>query len=246
MKKFSFFIVIIALLSFIDVAYAATSDIPFIISQEAKGVTTYSLSIKILAAVTILTVIPALLITSTAFTRVIIVLAILRQALGIPNVPSNQILIGLSLILTVFIMSPILNDIEANALTPYMDGKIDDQQAFDNASGSLKSFMLKQTRKADLNLFKKLAKDKTKISETPSFFILLPAYITSELKTAFQVGFIIFVPFLIIDLLVASILMSMGMMMLSPMIIALPFKVLFFVLVDGWDLVITSLVTSFR
>lgn len=242
--------VIIALVSLItcllvENAFAQAKDIPLLVATQSANVTNYSISIKILAAMTLLTVLPALLITTTAFTRIVVVLAILRQAIGIPNVPSNQIIIGLSLIMTMFVMSPILEKINNDAVQPYMDSKIDEEKAVMTALSELKVFMLKQTHKKDLKLFYNLAHIKPVDNDHP-LMVVIPAYITSELKTAFEIGFLIFIPFLIIDLVVSSILMSIGMMMLSPMIISLPFKILFFVLVDGWGLIATSLVTSFR
>lgn len=229
-----------------SLAYAEMKDIPLIIATQKAGVTNYSLSVKILAAMTVLTVLPAFLITTTAFTRIIIVMAILRQAIGIPNVPSNQILLGLSLILSLFVMMPVVNKINETSLQPYLDNKINEEVAVTGAIDQMKGFMLKQIHKKDLKLFYDLSKTKPNASGEHSLFVVLPAYITSELKTAFEIGFLIFIPFLIIDLVIASILMSIGMMMLSPMIISLPFKILFFVLVDGWGLIATSLVTSFR
>ena len=220
-------------------------SIPFLVAEQSHGAVSYGLSIKILAVMTALTVLPALLMTMSAFTRIIIVLSIVRQAVGLPNVPSNQIVIGLSLIMTLFVMTPVLRKINDVGVQPYMANKINEQQAFDTSTGVLKGFMLKQTRKTDLALFSQLAKDRVN-NAGDSILVLMPAFITSELKTAFEIGFLIMLPFLIIDIVVASILMSMGMMMLSPMVISLPFKILFFVLVDGWGLIITSLITSFR
>jgi flagellar biosynthetic protein FliP len=220
--------------------------IPVLFSHQANGVVAYSLSIKILAVMTLLTVLPALLITMSAFTRIVVVMAILRQGIGIPNVPSNQILIGLSLIMSLFVMMPVLQKMDEVALQPFTAHKIDETAALTAAGDTLKTFMLKQTRKADLKLFSKLSKIKvTSPQETP-MLVLMASFITSELKTAFEIGFIILLPFLIIDIVISSILMSMGMMMLSPMVISLPFKLLFFVLVDGWTLIVTSLITSFR
>jgi flagellar biosynthetic protein FliP len=193
----------------------------------------------------VLTVLPALLITTSAFTRIVIVMAILRQALGIPNVPSNQIIIGLSLIMTLFVMMPILEKVNEEGVQPYLAGKVNEEQAFTTATNWLKTFMIKQTRKSDLKVFTTMAHQKIENDNYP-LLVLMPAFITSELKTAFEIGFLIFLPFLIIDLVISSVLMSMGMMMLSPMVISLPFKILFFVLVDGWSLIVTSLVTSFR
>lgn len=254
--------VIAILLLLVPVAVFAevpTQTIPLLLAKQTGNTVAYSLSIKILVVMAILTVLPALLITMTAFTRIIIVLAILRQAIGIPNVPSNQIIIGLSLIMTLFVMMPMIQYANDSSLQPYLNGKISEQQALTSSTEILKTFMLKQTRKADLKVFVDLAKRKLDKSmkmapastahvdaSTYPFLIIMPAFITSELKTAFEIGFLIFLPFLIIDLVVSSILMSMGMMMLSPMVISLPFKLLFFVLVDGWGLVVTSLITSFR
>jgi flagellar biosynthetic protein FliP len=193
---------------------------------------------------TVLTVLPALLITTSAFTRIVIVLSILRQALGIPNVPSNQIIIGFALIMTLFVMMPVLEKVNEGGV-PYLAGKANEERAFTISTNLLKTFMLKQTRKSDLKVFTSLTHNKFDGEDYP-LLVLMPAFITSELKTAFEIGFLIFLPFLIIDLVISSVLMSMGMMMLSPMVISLPFKILFFVLVDGWTLVVTSLVTSFR
>ena len=229
-------------------AFAETQNqtIPFLVAEPSHGSVSYGLSIKILAVMTALTVLPALLITMSAFTRIIVVLSIVRQGLGIPNVPSNQIMIGLSLIMTLFVMAPVLEKINTSGLQPYLAGQMNEQQAFDTSSVALKTFMLKQTRKADLKIFTELSKTKFDPNNNYSLLVLMPAFITSELKTAFEIGFLILLPFLIIDIVIASILMSMGMMMLSPMVISLPFKILFFVLVDGWSLIVTSLITSFR
>lgn len=210
------------------------------------GSTAYSLNIKLLAAMTFLTLMPALLMTVTSFTRVIIVLAILRQAMGMPNIPTNQILIGISLLITFFIMSPIANVINTNAIQPYVKNQISEEVALDKAMQPLREFMLKQTRNDDLNLFMQMSHTKpvTENKDIP-FPVLMTAFVTSELKTAFQIGFLLFIPFLIIDLVVASVLMSMGMMMLSPLVISLPFKIMLFVLVNGWVLVIGTLSSSF-
>jgi flagellar biosynthesis protein FliP len=230
-------------------AYAYAADvipsIPVLIAKDTTGGTSYSLNLKIIALMTILTVLPALLITTSAFTRIIIVLAILRQALGIPNIPSNQIIIGLSLIMTLFVMMPVLEKVNSESVEPYLESKINEVQAFNTSTDLLKTFMLKQTRKSDLKVFTELSHRSFHEGDYP-LLVLMPAFITSELKTAFEIGFLIFLPFLIIDLVISSVLMSMGMMMLSPMVISLPFKILFFVLVDGWSLIVTSLVTSFR
>jgi len=227
-------------------AFAEVQSIPLIVAKHSGNAVSYNLSIKILALMTILTVLPALLITMSAFTRIIIVLSIVRQAIGIPNVPSNQILIGLSLIMTLFVMMPVLQKINDAGIQPYMQGKISEEVALTKSSEFLKTFMLKQTRKVDLKIFTDLSKEKLQSDDSSSMLVIMPSYITSELKTAFEIGFLILLPFLIIDLVIASILMSMGMMMLSPIVISLPFKILFFVLADGWGLIIQSLILSFR
>jgi flagellar biosynthetic protein FliP len=183
----------------------------------------------------------------TSFTRIIIVLSILRQALGTAQTPTNQILVGLALFLTFFIMAPVFDKVNESALQPYMQDKIKPEEAVSRAAQPLKAFMLAQTRESDLALFVRLSghEDIEEPEQTP-FQLVVPAFITSELKTAFQIGFLLFIPFLVIDLVVASVLMSMGMMMLSPMIISLPFKIMLFVLVDGWALVIGTLAASFQ
>jgi flagellar biosynthetic protein FliP len=193
-----------------------------------------------------LTVLPALLLTMTSFTRIMIVLSLLRQALGTGQAPSNQVLLGLSLFLTIFIMMPVLEQVNSNAVQPYLEEKIDVTAALAKASEPFRQFMLKQTREADLELFIRISgKSELESADDVPFSLLLPAYVTSELKTAFQIGFLIFLPFLIIDLVVASVLMSMGMMMLSPMIVSLPFKIMLFVLADGWSLIMEMLAASF-
>lgn len=220
--------------------------VPFVVATQSKTATTYNMSIKVLLFISALTLLPAILMTMTAFTRIVIVLAILRQALGIPNVPSNQILVGLSLMMTLFVMMPLINKVNTEALQPYLANSTSEQAALETSGNLLKGFMLKQTRRADLRTFQNIAKVKVdQVSDTP-LLIVMPAYLTSELKTAFQIGFLIFLPFLIIDLVISSVLMSMGMMMLSPMVISLPFKLLFFTLLDGWSLIVTNLITSFR
>lgn len=226
-------------------AWAEIPSIPLVISKATGNDVTYSLSVKILMIMGLLTVLPALLMTMTAFMRIIIVFSILKQALGLSNVPSNQIIIGLSLIMTVYVMMPVISNVNETSLQPYLAGKLSEEKALGTAGELVKTFMLKQTRKADLNMFSNLATHKGASHPYP-FYMLMPAFITSELKTAFQIGFLIFLPFLIIDLVTASVLMSMGMMMLSPMVISLPFKILFFVMVDGWALMVTSLISSFR
>ncbi|HMV19803.1 MAG TPA: flagellar type III secretion system pore protein FliP [Rhodocyclaceae bacterium] len=210
------------------------------------GATTYTLTIQTLLALTALTFIPALVLMMTGFTRIIIVLSLLRHALGTQTSPPNQVIVGLSLFLTLFVMGPVADRIYSEAYLPLSENRISFIEAADRASVPLKGFMLKQTRESDLALFANLAKIDhiDKPADTP-MRILIPAFVISELKTAFQIGFIIFIPFLVIDLVVASVLMSMGMMMMSPVLVALPFKLMLFVLVDGWHLLVGSLVQSF-
>ncbi len=215
--------------------------------NEGNGTQTYSINIQLLAIMTVLTILPAIVLMMTSFTRIIIVLSILRQALGMPQTPSNQIIIGLSLFMTFFIMSPILTEVYNDAVTPYMEEKISQSEAIKKGSAPIKKFMYDQTRTEDLMLFAELS-GKQLVSDNADdipFSIMISAFVASELKTAFQIGFIIFIPFLIIDLVVASVLMSMGMMMLSPVIISLPFKIMLFVLVDGWNLILGTLAASF-
>ena len=189
---------------------------------------------------------PAIFLMMTSFTRIIIVLAILRQALGTAQTPSSQVLIGIALFLTFFVMTPVFDKVYENAVTPYLNEDMGMQDALKLASVPLRDFMLAQTREADLKMFSGIAGDKTFSQPTDvPLSILVPSFLTSELKTAFQIGFLVFIPFLIIDLVVASVLMSMGMMMLSPMIISLPFKIMLFVLVDGWVLIVGTLASSF-
>ncbi|MBQ0776338.1 flagellar type III secretion system pore protein FliP [Halopseudomonas sp.] len=216
------------------------------LSTDQEGEQTYSVSLQILLLMSALTFIPAFVMMMTSFTRIIIVFAILRQALGLQQTPSSQILVGLALFLTLFVMAPVFERINETALQPYLAEEMTPQQAVDAASIPLRGFMLAQTRETDLELFVRLARrtDLASPDDVP-FHILVPAFVTSELKTAFQIGFMIFIPFLVIDLVVASVLMAMGMMMLSPLIISLPFKIMLFVLVDGWALIIGTLAASF-
>ncbi len=203
-------------------------------------------SIQIVLLLTVLALAPSILIMMTSFTRIIIVLGFMRNALGLHQMPPNQVLMGLALFLTFFIMSPVISDINENAYKPYVNEQITQQQAFDNSVGPLKSFMLGQTYSKDLNMFLQLAKREVpEALEDIPMNTVIPAFITSELKRAFQMGFFIFIPFIVIDMIVASTLMAMGMMMLPPSMISLPFKVLLFVMVDGWGLAIKTLVASF-
>ena len=216
------------------------------LTTDVAGQQEYSVSLQILLIMTALGFIPAFVMLMTCFTRIIIVFSILRQALGLQQTPSNQILVGLTIFLTLFIMAPVFERINDDALQPYLKEQISVEQALNAAEQPIRNFMLAQTRESDLELFVRLSKrtDILSAEETP-LVILIPAFVTSELKTAFQIGFMIFIPFLIIDLVVASILMAMGMMMLSPLIISLPFKIMLFVLIDGWALIIGTLASSF-
>lgn len=213
---------------------------------EPDGSGRYSVTIQILAIMSMLTILPTLIIMMTSFTRIIVVFAILRQALGLQQTPSNQILLGLAMFLSMFIMMPVFKVMNETAIQPYINEEIMPLEALEKASIPLREFMLAQIREDDLTLFVRLSGEKNIASatETP-LHILIPAFVTSELKTAFQMGFMLFIPFLIIDLVVASVLMAMGMMMLSPIIISLPFKIMLFVLVDGWAMVIGTLAASY-
>ncbi|WP_240946311.1 flagellar type III secretion system pore protein FliP [Pseudomaricurvus alkylphenolicus] len=216
------------------------------VQTNPDGSQDYTVTLQILAIMTALSLLPALLMMMTSFTRIIIVFAILRQALGLQQSPSNQILIGLTLFLTFFIMAPVFDRVNQEALQPYINAEVTARQAFDLVQVPFHEFMLSQTRESDLELFMEIAdrRDIASPQEVP-MNILVPAFVTSELKTAFQIGFIIFIPFLVIDIVVASVLMAMGMMMLSPLIISLPFKIMLFVLVDGWALIIGTLAASY-
>ena len=227
-------------LAFAQVLPAITS------TPAAGGGVQWSLSIQTLILLTSLTFLPALILMMTSFTRIIIVFSLLRHAMGTQTSPPNQVMVGLALFLTFFVMAPVGDRIYTEAYLPLAENKIGFQEALDKGAVPLRAFMLKQVRAADLATFTKVAKQTApeKVEEIP-MRILIPAFVTSELKTAFQIGFIVFIPFLIIDMIVASVLMSMGMMMMSPVIVALPFKIMLFVLVDGWNLLIGSLVLSF-
>jgi flagellar biosynthetic protein FliP len=216
------------------------------LTTDEDGGQTYGVSLQILLLMSALSFIPAFVMMMTSFTRIIIVFAILRQALGLQQTPSSQIMIGLAIFLSIFIMAPVYERMNETAIQPYLNEELSPQQALERASIPLRAFMLAQTRETDLELFVRLARrdDISSPQEVP-FHILVPAFVTSELKTAFQIGFMIFIPFLVIDLVVASVLMAMGMMMLSPLIISLPFKIMLFVLVDGWALIIGTLAASF-
>ena len=240
-------VVLLSLIGTLLPAEAVAQNIPLVTSSMmANGDTEYALGIQILIVMTVLTLLPAMLITMTAFTRILIVLAILRQALGTAQTPSNQIILGLSLFLTLFIMSPVIDVVWNQSLSPFLDGDMPFDDALNLAQVPLREFMFAQTRESDLAMFAELGDYGAFASrEDVPLFVLLPSFLTSELKTAFQIGFLLFVPFLVIDLVVAAVLMSMGMMMLSPIIISLPFKLMLFVLIDGWSLISATLVSSF-
>ena len=228
-------------------AVAVTAPgIPAVAVQSSGGGQTYTLTIELLALMTAVTLLPAALLMMTAFTRIVIVLSILRQAIGAGQSPPNQVLVGLALFLTLFVMSPVIEKIRTDAVVPYMAGSMDTTTALERGIEPLKTFMLEQTRESDIATFARIAGGKGFASpQDVPLTLLVPAFVTSELKTAFQIGFLLFIPFVIIDLVVASVLMSMGMMMLSPVLISLPFKIMLFVLVDGWTLVMGSLASSF-
>lgn len=217
----------------------------FTMTTNPDGSEDYSVTLQILALMTMLGFLPAMVILMTSFTRIVVVMSILRQAMGLQQTPSNQVIIGIALFLTFFIMSPVINEVNEQAVQPYLNEQLTARQAFDVAQGPIKAFMLKQTRVKDLETFVNMSEEQVANPEDVSMAVLIPAFITSELKTAFQIGFMLFLPFLIIDLVVASVLMAMGMMMLSPMIVSLPFKLMLFVLVDGWNLILTTLAGSF-
>ncbi|WP_045495077.1 flagellar type III secretion system pore protein FliP [Vibrio hyugaensis] len=217
----------------------------FTMTTNADGSEDYSVTLQILALMTMLGFLPAMVILMTSFTRIVVVMSILRQAMGLQQTPSNQVIIGIALFQTFFIMSPVLNEINDQAVQPYLNEQVTAREAFDAAQAPMKAFMLKQTRIKDLETFVTMSGEEVTNPEDVSMAVLIPAFITSELKTAFQIGFMLFLPFLIIDLVVASVLMAMGMMMLSPMIVSLPFKLMLFVLVDGWNLILSTLAGSF-
>ncbi len=217
------------------------------VTSNPDGSQDYSMTLQALFIMSALSLIPAFIMMMTSFTRIIVVLSILRQAIGLQQAPSNQILIGVSLFLSMFIMTPVFEEVNERALQPYLNEAMTSRQALEEAAEPMRAFMLSQTRVKDLETFVRIAGDEGKYDEPADvpLTILIPSFITSELKTAFQIGFMLFIPFLIIDLVVASILMAMGMMMLSPMIVSLPFKLMLFVLVDGWNLIFGTLATSF-
>jgi len=238
---------LLCLPSLLLISPAAFAQLPGIISQQmANGTQNWSLPIQTLVFITTLTLLPAMLLMCTSFTRIIIVLGLLRNALGTPSAPPNQVLLGLGLFLTFFVMAPVFDKIYSDAYQPFTENKITMQDAMDKGAQPLRQFMLRQTRESDLALYARLANVAPLAGpEAVPMRILLPAYVTSELKTAFQIGFTVFIPFMIIDLVVASVLMALGMMMVPPASISLPFKLMLFVLVDGWQLLLGSLAQSF-
>ncbi len=241
-----FFLIILSVLLLPDVAQAVNLPTLSLGVKDAATPQEVSTALQVLFVLTILSIAPAILLMTTAFTRIVIVLGFVRQAMGTQNMPPNQIIIGLSLFLTFFVMSPVFNQINTSALQPYMKEQITQKEALDKAMGAMREFMFSQVQENELQLLIDITKKEQPANRKDiSTTILIPAFMLSELKLAFQMGFMIYVPFLVIDMIVASVLMSMGMMMLPPIVISLPFKLLLFVLVDGWHLVVGSLMKSF-
>ncbi|GAA0353363.1 flagellar type III secretion system pore protein FliP [Bowmanella denitrificans] len=230
-----------------DGAWANPGVKALTVTTNPDGSQDYSMTLQVLAIMTALSLIPAFVMMMTSFTRIIVVLSILRQAIGLQQSPSNQILIGVSLFLSLFIMAPVFDKVNETALQPYLNEEITSIEAYERAKIPMRAFMLSQTRVKDLETFVEIGgyQGQFQSPEEVPMNVLIPAFVTSELKTAFQIGFMLFIPFLILDLVVASVLMAMGMMMLSPMIVALPFKLMLFVLVDGWNLIFGTLANSF-
>ncbi|MEN9770430.1 MAG: Flagellar biosynthetic protein FliP precursor [Pseudomonadota bacterium] len=237
-------IVLVALLVVPDTSWA--QGLPMVTASQGPRGTQYSITLQLLALMTVLTLLPSLLLMMTSFVRIIIVMSLLRQALGTGQTPPNMVLVGLALFLSLFIMQPVLTDVYQNAIVPFMNNGMSAERAVAAAEGPIREFMLKQTRQDDIALFMQIARKGEPVdAASVPFTTLVPAFITSELKSAFTIGFLIYIPFVVIDLIVASVLMSMGMMMLSPMMISMPFKLMLFVLVDGWGLIMGSLASSF-
>ncbi len=230
-----------------DIASAAPGIKAVTVTSNPDGSQDYTMTLQVLFIMTALSLIPAFVVMMTSFTRIIVVMSILRQALGLQQAPSNQVIIGISLFLTMFIMAPVFDKINETALQPYLSESMTAREAFENAKLPLRAFMMSQTRVKDLETFVEIGgyQDQVQDVDDVPMTVLIPAFVTSELKTAFQIGFMLFIPFLILDLVVASVLMAMGMMMLSPMIVSLPFKLMLFVLVDGWNLIFGTLANSF-
>lgn len=237
-------VLLLALVWAPSMAWAA--DLPAVRVTNAGGGQQYSLTLQLLALMTTLTLLPSLLLMMTSFVRIVIVLSILRQALGTGQTPPNMVLVGLSLFLSLFVMSPVLSEVYQSALVPFMNNTMGFEQALAAAEKPIRGFMLAQTREDDIAMFMEIARNAPVASaDQVPFTTLVPAFLTSELKSAFTIGFLIYIPFVVIDLIVASVLMAMGMMMLSPMMISMPFKLMLFVLVDGWSLIMGSLASSF-
>lgn len=239
---------LLALLLFIlpSISYAEQGISAITLSVDEDGNTEYSVTLQILALMTLLTFLPAMLMMMTSFTRIIIVFSILRQALGLQQTPSNQVMVGLALFLTFFIMAPVFDRVNEAAVQPYLAEELTSMEALEAASRPFHQFMLGNTRESDLDMFMRISDTpRVESPEDVPMRILIPAFVISELKTAFQIGFMLFIPFLVIDLVVASVLMAMGMMMLSPVIVSLPFKIMLFVLADGWAMVVGTLAASF-
>jgi len=226
---------------------AHAQGIPLVNVSGGKGGQQYSMSLQLLGLMTTLTLLPSMLLMMTSFVRIIIVFSILRQALGTGQTPPNQVLAGLALFLTLFIMQPVMMDVYNNAILPYMNSGMPFEEALAAAEAPIRGFMLAQTREEDIAMFMEISRSKAELTgpESVPFTTLVPAFMTSELKSAFTIGFLIYIPFVVIDLIVSSVLMSMGMMMLSPMMISMPFKLMLFVLVDGWSMLMGSLASSF-
>ncbi len=239
--------VLVAIVVALAAGVAQAQGMPAVTVSTGPSGTQYSLTLQLLGLMTILTLLPSIVLTMTSFVRIVVVMSIVRQALGTGQTPPNQVLVGLSLFLTLFIMSPVLNTIYQNVLTPYLANQINFDQALKLAEEPIRAFMLRQTREDDIAMFMRIARNAPVDGpESVPFLTLMPAFITSELRSAFTIGFLLYIPFVVIDLVVASVLMSMGMMMLSPMMISMPFKLMLFVLVDGWSLLMGSLTGSFN
>jgi len=238
-------VILIVMLLLIGTTAGAQESALAMATQATEG-QSYTLSLQILVLMTLLTLLPAAVLSTSAFVRIIIVLSILRQALGTAQTPPNQVLLGIALFLTFFVMAPVINEIHATAAKPYIEGQLSADDAISAGIAPLREFMLNQTRESDLDLFASIAGGDgyQSIDEAP-LSIVIPSFMVSELKTAFQIGFLVFIPFLVVDLVVSSVLMSMGMMMLSPMLISLPFTTMLFVMVDGWALILGTLASSF-
>ena len=240
-------VLLITILMLVQGTAWAQGGLPIVnMIDDGSGSTQYSLTLQLVALMTVLTLLPSLMLMMTSFVRIIIVMSLLRQALGTAQTPPNQVLLGLALFLTIFIMMPVFSVVWEDAVTPYFDKEIGFEEALNEAKAPFRTFMLNQTREADIAMFVEIAgnEDVVEPADVP-FTTLVPAFITSELKSAFAIGFLVYIPFVVIDLVVASVLMSMGMMMLSPMMISMPFKLMLFVLVDGWTLIMGSLTASF-